>query len=47
MFVSIATIRRGTSAADSAENAGVIASSRGSAMATPAPRRKVRRDKLT
>src|SRR5438105_2720151 len=43
MFVSTATIRRGT-AAGSAPNAGCMASSNGRARATPAPRKKVRRD---
>ena len=44
MFVSIAIMRRGTAAAGAA-NAGRIESSRGNAIATPAPRRNVRRDR--
>src|SRR5437870_4037321 len=44
MFVSIATIRRGTASAASAANAGRMASSHGSASVTPAPRRNARRD---
>src|SRR5207253_5653739 len=43
MFVSTHTIRRGTSALPLASS-GRIASSSGRAIATPAPRRNVRRD---
>lgn len=43
MFVSIAIIRRGISGL-SAAKAGRMASSKGRAIATPAPRNKVRRD---
>src|SRR5438552_1533180 len=49
MFVSIATMRRGTAAcvarADTVLKTGSIASRKGSATVTPVPRRKVRRER--
>jgi hypothetical protein len=46
MFVSMATIRRGGASLGAARaNAGRIASKSGKAIATPAPRRNVRRDR--
>ncbi|GDY07481.1 hypothetical protein LBMAG52_09670 [Planctomycetia bacterium] len=44
MFVSMATIRRGIAFESSALNAGRMASSHGSDIATPAPRKNARRD---
>src|SRR5450755_2578471 len=44
MFVSTATIRRGTAAAPPPLQAGSMHSSNGRAIATPPPRRNVRRD---